>query len=198
MTCPVRRNDHRRNCPPPDVPGAVGSRLPIETTRRRNCPPPAVPGAVGSRLSIETTRHRIAGAWPRHIRDATCSLVFHSPLELLVATILSAQCTDQRVNQVTRELFRSTAPRPIMPGPACPIWSTRHPEHGFFPQQGQEHPGLLPTLSSDSTAACRRRSRNWWNLPAWGENGQRRVGTAFGIASAWWSIRMCADPPALA
>jgi endonuclease-3 len=37
---------------------------------------------------------------------AECELVFSSPLELLVATILSAQCTDKRVNIVTRELFR--------------------------------------------------------------------------------------------
>jgi len=38
--------------------------------------------------------------------DATIALNFSNPLELLVATILSAQCTDVRVNQVTRELFR--------------------------------------------------------------------------------------------
>lgn len=38
--------------------------------------------------------------------DAKCALNFGSPFELLVATILSAQCTDQRVNIVTRELFK--------------------------------------------------------------------------------------------
>lgn len=38
--------------------------------------------------------------------DAACSLDFRSPLELLVSTVLSAQCTDARVNQVTPELFR--------------------------------------------------------------------------------------------
>jgi endonuclease III len=38
--------------------------------------------------------------------DAVCSLDFKSPLEILVATILSAQCTDTRVNQVTPEVFR--------------------------------------------------------------------------------------------
>ena len=37
---------------------------------------------------------------------AHCELEFESPIQLLVATILSAQCTDKRVNQVTRELFR--------------------------------------------------------------------------------------------
>lgn len=43
----------------------------------------------------------LAAAYP----DATCELSFHSPYELLVATILSAQCTDVRVNMVTPALF---------------------------------------------------------------------------------------------
>jgi len=38
--------------------------------------------------------------------DATCSLDYETPVQLLVATILSAQCTDERVNRVTPELFR--------------------------------------------------------------------------------------------
>ena len=38
--------------------------------------------------------------------DADCSLDFENPFQLLVATILSAQCTDKRVNMVTGELFR--------------------------------------------------------------------------------------------
>lgn len=38
--------------------------------------------------------------------QARCELVHSNPLELLIATILSAQCTDQRVNQVTKGLFK--------------------------------------------------------------------------------------------
>ena len=45
---------------------------------------------------------RLKKAYP----DARCSLNHSSPLELLIATILSAQCTDQRVNIVTADLFR--------------------------------------------------------------------------------------------
>jgi endonuclease-3 len=44
----------------------------------------------------------LAKAYP----DAHCELDYTNPLELLVATILSAQCTDKRVNIVTKELFR--------------------------------------------------------------------------------------------
>jgi len=42
----------------------------------------------------------------REYPEATCSLVHSNPLELLIATILSAQCTDERVNIVTADLFR--------------------------------------------------------------------------------------------
>ena len=38
--------------------------------------------------------------------DSKCSLIYKSPFQLLVATILSAQCTDERVNKVTYKLFK--------------------------------------------------------------------------------------------
>ena len=37
--------------------------------------------------------------------DARCELNYQKDYELLIATVLSAQCTDKRVNQVTKELF---------------------------------------------------------------------------------------------
>lgn len=43
---------------------------------------------------------------PQIYPDAHCELVYSNPLELLVATILSAQCTDKRVNIVTQDLFK--------------------------------------------------------------------------------------------
>ena len=43
---------------------------------------------------------------PQVYPDAHCELDFKTPLQLLIATILSAQCTDKRVNMVTPELFR--------------------------------------------------------------------------------------------
>lgn len=46
---------------------------------------------------------RLKTAYP----DATCELIYGSEFELLIAVILSAQCTDKRVNEVTRELFRA-------------------------------------------------------------------------------------------
>lgn len=49
---------------------------------------------------------RIIRTLKKEYPDARCSLDHTSPLELLVATILSAQCTDERVNLVTADLFR--------------------------------------------------------------------------------------------
>lgn len=48
----------------------------------------------------------ICDALARAYPDAHCELDYTTPLELLIATILSAQCTDKRVNIVTKELFR--------------------------------------------------------------------------------------------
>jgi endonuclease-3 len=48
---------------------------------------------------------RLLPALARLHPDARCGLRFENPLQLLVATILSAQCTDERVNQVTPALF---------------------------------------------------------------------------------------------
>jgi endonuclease-3 len=48
---------------------------------------------------------KIIGQLKRAYPDARCSLNYSTPLELLIATILSAQCTDERVNLVTVELF---------------------------------------------------------------------------------------------
>ncbi|HHY86007.1 MAG TPA: endonuclease III [Verrucomicrobia bacterium] len=49
---------------------------------------------------------RIIAALKRAYPDAHCELNFSNALELLIATILSAQCTDKRVNIVTADLFR--------------------------------------------------------------------------------------------
>jgi endonuclease-3 len=59
--------------------------------------------------TIVQRRQRLATILPilkRMYPHARCSLDYSTPLELLVATILSAQCTDERVNIVTKSLFK--------------------------------------------------------------------------------------------
>jgi endonuclease-3 len=59
--------------------------------------------------TLEIRRRRVAAILPilrKTYPAARCSLNYRNPLELLVATILSAQCTDERVNLVTKDLFK--------------------------------------------------------------------------------------------
>ncbi|HWQ41605.1 MAG TPA: endonuclease III [Desulfosporosinus sp.] len=51
------------------------------------------------------TAHFIFDALQKKFPDAHCELDYNTPFELLIATILSAQCTDERVNLVTASLF---------------------------------------------------------------------------------------------
>src|SRR5213594_5204891 len=59
-----------------------------------------------SREAKRTRAKKIVRALKKAYPDAKIALNFGDPLELLVATILSAQCTDERVNQVTPALFK--------------------------------------------------------------------------------------------
>jgi endonuclease-3 len=56
-------------------------------------------------VKLRVVARRIFDALERHYPDADTELAYRTPFELLVATILSAQSTDQRVNQVTPALF---------------------------------------------------------------------------------------------
>lgn len=55
---------------------------------------------------LKARAQQIVRALKKTYPDATCALSHTNPLELLIATILSAQCTDERVNIVTATLFR--------------------------------------------------------------------------------------------
>ncbi|MBI4925424.1 MAG: endonuclease III, partial [Bdellovibrio sp.] len=57
-------------------------------------------------LKDKTIVKKIIQILERSYPDAKCSLNYESPFQLLVATILSAQCTDKRVNKVTPVLFK--------------------------------------------------------------------------------------------
>src|SRR6476661_9073200 len=60
-----------------------------------------MPGAADRKAQAK----KVVRELKKHYADAECALVHKTPFELLIATILSAQCTDERVNIVTKELF---------------------------------------------------------------------------------------------
>ncbi|AUT03958.1 endonuclease III [Nostoc sp. CENA543] len=70
----------------------MGAKIVPVTTKRKSLTKKQKAGEILTRLK-------------RLYPDATCSLTYSTPVQLLVATILSAQCTDERVNQVTPALF---------------------------------------------------------------------------------------------
>ncbi|HLJ97332.1 MAG TPA: endonuclease III [Gemmataceae bacterium] len=60
---------------------------------------------MSSSNPVRTRARRILRALAQRYPDAQCALHYENPLQLVIATILSAQCTDARVNQVTPGLF---------------------------------------------------------------------------------------------
>ena len=57
-------------------------------------------------LNTKTKAGKVLDILGKDYPDARVTLNFHDPLQLLMATILAAQCTDERVNRVTKNLFR--------------------------------------------------------------------------------------------
>jgi endonuclease-3 len=133
--------------------------------------------AERKRHAAEIVR-RLRAAYP----DATCALNFRSPLELLVATILSAQCTDTRVNIVTKDLFRKyrsaaafAAARPAELEAA--IKST-----GFFRNKAKSIAGCCTALVEQFDGEVPQDLDVLVKLPGIGRKTANVVlGTAFGI-----------------
>ena len=123
---------------------------------------------------------RLAEAYPH----ARCSLDFASPFQLLVATILSAQCTDKRVNAVTGDLFRRW-PQPADLAAARPadveavIRST-----GFFRAKARSIQGCCRGLIERHGGAVPRTLDDLVRLPGVGRKTANVVlGSAFGMAT---------------
>jgi endonuclease-3 len=120
----------------------------------------------------------------RDYPEATCALNFQTPLELLVATILSAQCTDERVNQVTKELFKTyrtaadyaNAPREEL---EKAIQST-----GFFRNKAKSIASVCKILHEKFGGEIPRDIEALVELPGIGRKTANVVlGTAFGLAT---------------
>ncbi len=115
---------------------------------------------------------------------ATCALHHDDPLQLLVATILSAQCTDQRVNLVTRELFKKykTAADYAAADPATFAQEIR--STGFFQNKAKNILGCCQQLVERHGGQVPADLDALVALPGVGRKTANVVlGTAFGIAS---------------
>jgi endonuclease-3 len=104
---------------------------------------------------------RLKRAYP----NATVALNFTNPLECLVATILSAQCTDERVNQVTATLFKKyRTPEDYLRVPVEELAADIKPT-GFFNQKTRAIRGAAAKIVEDYGGEVPRSMRELITLP---------------------------------
>ncbi len=95
--------------------------------------PPGRERAADRKIRAVSTLEALALTYP----DAACALIFDTPWQLLVATVLSAQCTDERVNLVTPELFRRFPTPERLAGAAQEDVESIIHSTGFFRQKAR-------------------------------------------------------------
>jgi endonuclease-3 len=125
---------------------------------------------------------RVLALLERHYPDARCSLDFTTPLELLVATILSAQCTDERVNKVTPALFAKyrTAAAYAAAAPAALEEEIR--STGFYHNKAKSIRGAAAAIVERHGGEVPRTLEELTALPGVGRKTANVIlGNAFGI-----------------
>ncbi len=121
---------------------------------------------------------RLAADYP----DAECALVHDSPFELLIATILSAQCTDERVNIVTKELFAKLPTPDDMATAPVKTLEKLVQSTGFFRNKAKSIKACSQALVDDHDGEVPQDLDVLVKLPGVGRKTANVVlGTAYGI-----------------
>jgi endonuclease-3 len=139
----------------------------------------------GSLESVDA-RRLLARQLIRHLDrahpDAACALTFTTPLELLVATILAAQCTDERVNQVTAALFREYRTARDYAAARPETFEEEIKSTGFFRAKTRSVLGMAQALVDRHGGEVPRTMETLVALPGVGRKTANVVlGNAFGI-----------------
>jgi endonuclease-3 len=123
-------------------------------------------------------QRRLAATYP----DAHCELDHRNAFELAVATILSAQCTDKRVNLVTPELFkRWPTPEKLAKARRAEIESVIK-STGFFRNKAKSISGLAKALVAEHGSEVPREMEQLVKLPGIGRKTANVIlGNAFGM-----------------
>lgn len=126
----------------------------------------------------EEILERLTGEYP----DANCALLHESPFELLAATILSAQCTDKRVNMVTPALFERFPTPEAMAAADLTELEELIRTTGFFRNKARSLKGLGQALTTEHSGEVPRTMKELNALPGVGRKTANVVlGNAFGI-----------------
>ncbi|MEU0563877.1 endonuclease III [Nonomuraea sp. NPDC005983] len=135
-----------------------------------------------SRLALVRRARRMNRILAETYPDAHCELDFGNPLELLVATILSAQCTDKRVNLVTPTLFAKY--------PSIADYAAANPADieeiirstGFFRAKTNSIIGMAQAVRDRHRGVVPKRLKDLVELPGVGRKTANVVlGNAFGV-----------------
>ena len=119
---------------------------------------------------------------PEIYPDAHCELEYSNPLQLLVATILSAQCTDKRVNLVTKALFHRCRTARQFADISQEDLETLVHSTGFYRNKAKNIRAMAARLLSDHDGQVPRTLESLAALPGVGRKTANVVlGNAFGI-----------------
>jgi endonuclease III len=122
--------------------------------------------------------------FPRIYPDAHCELNFSNPLELLIATILSAQCTDKRVNIVTESLFQRYRTAADYAGASLADLEEAVKTTGFYRNKAKNIRAACAQLVAQHDGKVPRTMEALTALPGVGRKTANVVlGNAFGIES---------------
>ena len=136
--------------------------------------------------TAEAKRHarRVVRQLAKDYPDVECALVHSNPLELLVATILSAQCTDERVNLVTRELFKKYRSAADFARAPIKQLETDVKSTGFFRNKAKNIRACCQRLVESYDGQVPQEMEALVELPGVGRKTASVVlGTEFGIAA---------------
>lgn len=127
---------------------------------------------------------QIAGKLRREYPDAECALVHENAFQLLIATILSAQCTDARVNIVTADLFAKwPTPEALAAAPIRGLEKTIQ-SAGFFRTKAKNIHNCCTKLVEEHGGEVPKELEKLVGLPGVGRKTANVVlGTAHGIAT---------------
>jgi endonuclease-3 len=127
----------------------------------------------------KTVLLRLRGEYP----DAHCALLHQNPYELIVSTILSAQCTDEMVNRVTPELFRRYPTAESLAKARLPTVEKLVKSTGFFRNKARNITGMAKKIVADFGGAVPRTMDELLTLPGVARKTANVVlGVAFGKA----------------
>jgi len=127
---------------------------------------------------------RIVRQLKKDFPEAECALVYDSPFQLLIATILSAQCTDKQVNIVTKELFAKYPDAPSMANAPLSKLEQLVQSTGFFRNKAKNILAASQAIVDQHDAELPQDLEQLVKLPGVGRKTANVVlGTAFRIPS---------------